>query len=91
MTETLVSTLAAVAIAGGARQPALYEKVCNYCFNNAVNFNRGVQTVADVGGVGAAFIAQGATTPYWLERIGNTVLTYPHTRSDSGVLAWPTS
>lgn len=91
MTEAQVPTLAAIAIAGGAQQPALFEQVCQYVFNSVKSFSRQMQTVADVGGVGAAFVAAGATTPYWLEQIGTQVLTYPYTRAANNVLNWPTS
>lgn len=91
MTEALVDTLVAVAVAGGARQPPLYEQVCNYIFNSVKSFSGAAGTVSDVGGVGAAFVAAGATTPYWLERIGSKLLCYPYIRSDTGVLNWPTS
>lgn len=91
MTEALVDVLAAVVIAGSANTPVKFEQVCNYVFNNSVNYSRQVQTVTDVNGVGAALIAQGATDPATLERIGTKALTYPYTRAVNNVLDWPTS
>lgn len=88
-------TLAAVALAGGVNSPPLFEQVCDYVFGTLISaadpVHHVIQDAADVGGVGAAFIAAGATAPPDLEQIGNRVLTYPYTRSANEVLDWPTS
>lgn len=100
-----VALLSAVVIAAGARQPALFERVKDYVWYSYHNTD-GLDLIpqpnhaTDVGGAGAAiyvaFVAAGITAltggvAYWLEQIGNTVLTYPYTRSATGVLDWPTS
>lgn len=81
-----INLLAAIAIAAGARTPYLWGKVLDYVFNHDYPFTF---TPADVSGVGAAMVAGGATTPYWLEQVGNIVLTYPYTRSANDVLNVP--
>jgi hypothetical protein len=77
MSTSTAKILAAYAIQHGARQPSMYEKVINYVFHLKKNFSA---APADVGGIGAVFYAAGATEPYWLEWIGNQVLTYPNNR-----------
>jgi hypothetical protein len=88
-------TLAAIAIAGGVRHPALYEEVCDYVLGQQISaadpVHHIIQGAEDVNGVGVAFIAGGAVTPYDLEQIGNIVLTYPYTRAANDVLDVPTS
>lgn len=46
-------------------------------------------TPDDINGVASALIAGGATSPYWLEQVGNIVMTYPYTRSATDVLDVP--
>jgi hypothetical protein len=82
MNDALLSTAAVIALAGGARTPVAYEQVCNFIFMRRSAHDIPATTrPADVGGVGTAFIALGATTPYWLEKIANVVLTYPWDRT----------
>jgi len=97
MSAPNVNLLAAIAIVGlspgvgiGVPPPS-YEQVCNYVLMNQVDPLDIPRTVtpADINGVGAALIAGGATTPYWLEQVGQQVLTYPYTRSATDVLDTP--
>lgn len=88
------ATLSAIAIAGGVRHPALFEQVRNFVFGRQISardpVDHIIQHATDVNGVGASFIAGGATTPNDLEQIGNRVLSHPYTRASNEVLDWPT-
>ena len=77
-----ITTLANVAIAAGANDPSLWERVKNYCLNAWHSFALGAPD--DVDGVGAALIAGGVTEPVQLEQIGTIVMTYPFTRNAYG-------
>jgi len=97
MSTPNVNLLAAIAIAGlqpsvGAGVPApSYEQVCNRVLMLQVDPLDIPRTVTppDINGVAAALVAGGAITPYWLEQVGNIVLTYPYTRSATDVLDVP--
>lgn len=84
-----VSVLSALAIANGVRHAWLFEQVCNIVLTGK-HANAGTKD-ASVVSTAASFVAGSATAPWWLEQIGNKVLTYPFTRSDKEVLNWPTS
>lgn len=84
-----VAVLSALAIANGVRHAWLFEQVLNTVLTGE-RANAGTSDAA-VASTAASFVAGSATSPWWLEQIGNRVLTYPHTRSDKGVLNWPTS
>lgn len=83
-TDATVSLAAAICLAGGVNTPREFEQVSNYVFSQAVHFTPVDKTggqPADINGVGAALVAGGFTTAYWLERVSNIVLTYPYYRT----------
>lgn len=99
-------TLAAVVLAQNAtyhtKDPAIFEQIRTYVWSKYKTSGDIPWTfaVTDVAGCGAAiyaaFIAAGVTqalggVAYWLEKIGNTVLTYPYTRASNDVLDYPTA
>lgn len=92
--HTLVANvIAALTTVGVGVSPVEWEQVCNRVQMLQVDADDIPRTVTpdDVDGAAAILIAGGATTPYWLEKVGEKVLTYPYTRSDTDVLDVPTS
>lgn len=87
MTIAQIPVLAAIALANGVTTAPTYEQICNRVLMlqvSPLDIPRTV-TPADINGVAAAFVVAGATTPWWLEQIGNIVLTYPYVRVDASV------
>lgn len=82
MNDALITSAVVTALAAGVNTPVEFEQVCNYIYmRRSASDIPATTRPDDIGGVGAYFIALGATTPYWLERIANTVLTYPWDRT----------
>ena len=82
MNDALVGTAATIARLAGVSTAVTFEQVCNYIFMRRDAHDIPATTRPDdINGVGELLIALGADTAYWLEKIGNVVLTYPWDRS----------
>lgn len=98
MAEPDYAALAAIVIANlsvdgtGIKAP-LWEQICNRVLMLQVDPSDIPRTVTpdDIDGLAATLIAGGVNTPRELEIVGNTVMTYPYTRSATDVLDFPTS
>lgn len=79
---------AAICLIAGASTAPRVEQVRNYVFAHtsadAPHFSpvdEPDKQPQDYNGVGAALVAGGITSAYWLERVFNIVLTYPYYRA----------